>query len=184
MHGTLRTLGKCHTAPYIGVAYYVVLVAWLLFGTQYIGGYGAFGIFSPMFTDFHAIFISFCLLWILDSDDGESHDHYKGGGMMGNHMTTTRGGGDDGESHDHYKGGGMMGNHMTTARAGDFVRDNFVGKISPFRVVTKFSSRNCAIWGTSCSLCILRGGGSRVLLRCCRQSACLPHLFIKSQLHW
>ena len=32
----------------------------------------------------------------------------------------------------------------------------------------------CVIWGTSCSLYILSGGSSQVLLRCCWQSVCLP----------
>ena len=34
----------------------------------------------------------------------------------------------------------------------------------------------CAIWGTCCCLCILRGGGRRVSWRCCRQ---LVHLLCK-----
>ena len=44
----------------------------------------------------------------------------------------------------------------------DFPRDNFF----------------CAIWGTSCSLRILRGGGSRALLRCGRRSVCVSRPFV------
>ena len=52
--------------------------------------------------------------------------------------------------------------------------DKFAGKTSFFSLLLNFFPRNfcCAIWGTSCSLCILCGGGSQVLLRCCCCCCC------------
>ena len=54
-------------------------------------------------------------------------------------------------------------------RRGQFHGENFVFHFGVEIFPTKFFS---AIWGTSWSLCIVSGGGSQVLLRCCRKSVC------------
>ena len=58
---------------------------------------------------------------------------------------------------------------------GQFRGENFAFQIGDKIFPTKIL---CAIWGTSCSLCILSGDVRQVLLRCCRQSMCLSRLFI------
>ena len=63
---------------------------------------------------------------------------------------------------------------------GNFVRgqvreENFIFQFGAEIFPTVFFG---SIWGASRSLCILSGGGSQVLLRCCRQSVCLSRSFI------
>ena len=52
---------------------------------------------------------------------------------------------------------------------GQVRRENFVFPFGDEKLPPKF------FCGTSCSLCVLSGGGSQVLLLCCRQSVCLSH---------
>ena len=63
---------------------------------------------------------------------------------------------------------------ITWAGGGGASEDNFAGKFSAFRLVTKFFPTIffCAIGGNSCS-CILHGSSSQVFLRCYRHSVCL-----------
>ena len=57
------------------------------------------------------------------------------------------------------------------------------GETFLFSLVSKLSPQKTfsAIWGTSCYLCILSGGGSQVLLRCYRQSVCLSRPFFSME---
>ena len=69
---------------------------------------------------------------------------------------------------------------------GDFVW----GEVRGENFVFQFGVKNfptkcfCAIWGISCSLCILSGGGSQVWLRCCRQSVWALFFFLSSLMSW
>ena len=63
---------------------------------------------------------------------------------------------------------------------GDFVRGQCHGENFVFYSNVEIFPLNffCAMWATSCSLCILSGSCSQVLLRCCQQLVCLSRLFI------
>ena len=75
---------------------------------------------------------------------------------------------------------------LTYRGGGTSSGDKLVGQTSFFSLGSKFSPRNffCAIWGISCSLCVPSGGGSQVLLRCCRQSVHLlrPSISMRANL--
>ena len=63
--------------------------------------------------------------------------------------------------------------------------EQFHGEIFVFQFWYEFFPAELfyVIWGISCSLCLVSGGGSHVLLRCCQQSVCLSRKEYHEEVH-